>query len=720
METKLDSLIDPKDLTSWLQRMSSAPNQVGGPHDRQNAEWQLALFKSWGWDAHLETFEALYPTPVAVSLELLGDKPFKARLHEPPIASDRTSNVPGQLPPYVAYQGDGDVTAPLVYVNYGMPDDYEALERLGVSVRGKIVIARYGAGFRGVKPKLAQQHGAVGCLIYSDPADDGFAVDDVYPKGPERNADGVQRGSVADITLYPGDPLTPGVGSTKGVKRQLTRETAPSIMKIPTLPISYGDAEPLLEALGGPLAPRAARGALAITYHVGPSAANVHLMVKSDWSSRPIYDVVAIMKGAQAPDQWIIRGNHHDGWVFGAGDPLSGQVALMAEAKAIGALAKAGIRPKRTLVYASWDGEEPALIGSTEWAEAHAAELRRKAVVYVNSDAIVRGFLSAGGTHALTRLVNEVASDVRDPETGATLLERQRARIAVEHEQGAKAAGDADHEKRLAQLAQSGQDLPLSALGSGSDYTAFLHHLGVATLNVSFGGEGDRGGVYHSVYDSFDHYSRFGDPGETYGAVLAKVVARIVLRVANADVIPMRFGDTATTFSEYVTDLEHVIESQTQHRTRVQQLQKTDSFRLAADPLRPVAAPALAAPVEKLDFSALSTAVTRLRSAATQYDDAIASAGVSMSAKKRAGVNALLVRMEQRLLTQEGLPRRPWYRNVAYAPGVLTGYGSKTFPAVREAIEAGAYDEAQHYLGVTAAVVDGYAAALESATHLID
>ena len=379
LEKTFDASISSPEMDGWMKKMAAEPNHVGSPHDKANAEDTLARFKSWGWDARIEQFRVLYPTPLKVSLELTAPRRFTATLSERPIPGDATSGrTKGQLPAYVAFQGDGDVTAPLVYVNYGMPDDYKALERMGVDVKGKIVIARYGQGWRGLKPKLAQDHGAVGCIIYSDPRDDGFSTDDVYPKGAARPSQGFQRGSVADMPLYPGDPLTPGYGATEDAVR-LKREDAPTLLKIPVLPISYGDAQNFLSALEGNVVPSNWRGSIPITYHVGGTdAAKVHMVVKSEWSLKTIYNVVAKMEGSQYPDQWILRGNHHDGWVFGASDPISGHVAMMAEAKAIGELAKTGWRPKRTLVYLSWDAEEPMLLGSTEWAETHAAELKQK------------------------------------------------------------------------------------------------------------------------------------------------------------------------------------------------------------------------------------------------------------------------------------------------------------------------------------------------------
>ncbi|HWX26973.1 MAG TPA: M28 family peptidase, partial [Steroidobacteraceae bacterium] len=399
LEQRFDADLSAADLRSWMEQMSSEPNHVGSVHDKVNAEFQLKKFREWGWDASIETCSVLYPSPREVSLELVAPTHFAARLTEPPVAGDGTSSkTKDELPAYNVYGADGDVTAELVYVNQGMPDDYQELERQGVSVKGRIVLTRYGGGWRGLKPKLAYEHGAAGCLIYSDPRDDGYGAGDTYPKGGYRPSDGVQRGSVQDLVLYAGDPLTPGVGATADAKR-LAIKDAKTILKIPVLPISYAAAEPLLAALGGRVAPAAWRGGLPLTYHVGPGPAKVHLKVLSDWNQKTLYDVVAKIRGAQEPDRWIVRGNHHDAWVFGATDPLAGQVALMAEAKAIGKLVKDGWRPRRTLVYASWDGEEPGLLGSTEWAELHAADLKSKAALYVNSDTNGRGYLGVSGSH---------------------------------------------------------------------------------------------------------------------------------------------------------------------------------------------------------------------------------------------------------------------------------------------------------------------------------
>jgi N-acetylated-alpha-linked acidic dipeptidase len=717
LEQRFDALLDPADQRDWLKQMSSEPNQVGAPHDKANAEFMLKKFREWGWDAHIETFSVLYPTPKKVALELLGPTPFTAALREPAVAGDATSGLPGALPPYNVYGGDGDVTAELVYANYGMPDDYKELARRGIDVRGKIVITRYGGGWRGLKPKLAQEHGAVGCLIYSDPRDDGYAQGDVYPKGGWRPSDGVQRGSVADMQQYPGDPLTPGIGSTPGAKR-LAIKDAKTILKIPVLPLSYADVTPLLQSLGGPVAPPNWRGSLALTYHVGPSTAKAHLTVLSDWSQQPIYDVIATIKGSSAPDEWIVRGNHHDGWVFGAWDPLSGNVALLAEAKAIGGLLKQGWRPQRTLVYASWDGEEPGLLGSTEWAETHAKELQAKAVMYINSDTNGRGFLQAEGSHSLQHLVNQVADGVTDPEARVSVAERLRARMLIEgsHE-GAKPEAKAN-----AEIAAAGGDLPIGALGSGSDYSAFLQHLGIASLDLGFSGEDDNNGIYHSRYDSFDHYLRFGDPGFVYGVTLAKVAGHIVLRSADANVLPMRFGDFSGTLDRYVGELHQLVDNTRKATTEQHQLLDRHAFTLASDPTRPLLPPERDSDVPALDLTPLDHAAKKLDASAQAFQSAYAeraNTGFDLSASQQRQLNRLMGQMEQALTAADGLPGRPWFKHFIYAPGMLTGYGVKTVPAVREAIEARRWDEAHRYVLITATVLDGYRAKLEQLTKLL-
>jgi N-acetylated-alpha-linked acidic dipeptidase len=717
LERRFDEQLDATQLREFIRAMASEPNQVGSPHDKANAEFMLSQFQSWGWSARLETFSVLYPTPKKVSLEMVAPRVVHARLHEPPVAGDRSSAIStGALPPYNVYGADGDVTAELVYVNYGSREDYQELERRGISVKGRVVIARYGGGWRGLKPKLAYEHGAVGCLIYSDPQQDGYGAGDVYPEGGGRPEDGVQRGSVADLTLYSGDPLTPGVGATADAKR-LPLSEVKSLMKIPVMPISYGDARPLLAALRGAVAPPAWRGSLGQTYHLGPGATKVHMHVESDWGMKTVYDVVARIQGSELPDEWVVRGNHHDGWVFGAWDPLSGNAALLSEARAIGALLKSGWRPRRTLIYCSWDGEEPGLIGSTEWAETHAQELQAHAVLYVNSDTNARGFLSMGGSHSLQRLLNEVADGVRDPQTDGSVLRRLRAKLRVD----AYNSGS-DQARKLAAAAAAGADIPLGALGSGSDYTPFLQHLGLASVDLGFGGEDEQAGVYHSQYDSFEHYLRFGDPSFAYGIALAESAGHLMLRVADADVLPLQFAAMAEVMDGYVHELHQLLDERREHAQRLAELRQARSFELAADPTRPLGPPQAESEVPYLDFAPLDNAIAHLRRAATAYDAAlseVAARGFSLGAGRQGQLDATLQGLEQTLTTDQGLPGRAWFRHLIYAPGVYTGYGAKTMPGVREAIEDHRWEEATQYVGITARALERYAQRLEAATALL-
>lgn len=715
LEARFDAAISSEDQLAWLKDMSSAPNHVGSPHDKANAEGILAKFKKWGWDAHIETFQVLYPTPISTTVELVKPARIKLGGQEPRIAEDPTSNARGMLPPYVAFQGDGDVTADLVYVNYGLREDYEALARRGVDVKGKIAIARYGGGWRGLKPRLAQEHGAVGCLIYSDPAQDGYGIGDVYPKGGARPDTGVQRGSVADMTLYPGDPLTPGIGATADAPR-LKREDAKTILKIPALPISYRDATQLLSRLGGPRAPDNFAGRLPLNYHLGGDGkTEVHLTVKSEWSLKPAYDVVAMLKGSQYPDQWVLRGNHHDAWVMGAGDPLSGNVAMLSEAKSLGQLYQSGWRPKRSIVYLSWDAEEPMLLGSTEYAETHEKELQAKAVIYINSDANGRGFLFASGSHEYQHLVNEVAKDVKDPQTDVSVAERARARARV-------AAFDKtdDVNERTLTAAEGGGDLPIGALGSGSDYSAYLQHLGLPALNLGFGGEDESDGVYHSIYDSYHHFTTFDDPGLKYGAVLSKVIGRLVLRIADGDTPPQRFADFSDTVAVYLTEVTKLADERRTEDEKRAKLLADGAFKLASDPLKPVG-PATEKPATPhIELAVLANAVDRLGKAAKAYDAAYADKGSSMAQPARDKLNALLRDIDQLLLDPRGLPEREWYRHMIYAPGRFTGYGAKTLPGVREAIEDRRFEDSNVYATRIAAVLNAYSDRLDAARAVIE
>jgi N-acetylated-alpha-linked acidic dipeptidase len=713
LEQHFDATINPDDQRDWMKIMASEPNHVGSPHDKINAEWELAQFKSFGWDAHIEEFDVLYPTPIAETVEMLGARPFKAVLQEPPIPGDTSSTAKDPaLPAYLAYQGDGDVTAPLVYVNYGMQDDYKALARMGIDVKGKIVIARYGHGWRGLKPLLAQQHGAIGCLIYSDPADDGYGVDGVYPGGPARPPEGIQRGSVEDMSIFNGDPLTPDVGATKDAKR-LTRQESPVILKIPALPISYADALPMLKTLTGDVAPENWRGGLAITYRVGPSSDPVHLAVKSDWSLKPVYDVIAKIEGSQYPGQWIIRGNHHDGWVEGASDPLAGQVAQLDEAKAFGALLKQGWRPKRTIVYASWDGEEPGLLGSTEWAETHAGEIKDKAVLYINTDTNARGTLFIGGNHDLEHFVDHVTDEITDPETHVSVNARRRAKLRVDA-MGPGADPDDKADAKLA--ADPKQDMPIEALGSGSDFSVFLEHLGIATLDLGYGGEGDEGGVYHSRYDTFEHHSRFVDPGFVYGGVMAKTVGHMVIEAADTGLPLARATDFADVVARYLKEIETLTKTK-REAAEVQAKALADNiFALADDPTKTHGPPAPLKPVPPIDLKPLSAAVARLQKSSRAYDAAVAKNAARLSPAAQAKLMALVQTLDETLAPKEGLPGREWYRNLVYAPGRFTGYGVKTLPGVREAIEDQRWSDANTYAKLTADALNAYSARLDQAT----
>ncbi len=648
LEEAARAIPDPPRIREYIRRMSAAPHHAGSPGSKAVAEYALGLLRGFGLDARIEEFEALLPTPLHRSVELIEPKSLRAAMREPALAEDRSSGDPGQLDTFNSYSADGDVTAPVVYVNYGIPADYEELARMRVDVKGRIVLARYGASWRGTKAKVAAEQGAVGVLIYSDPREDGYFAGDVYPKGPFRPKDGVQRGSVMDMPLYPGDPLSPGWASEKGSKR-LSREEAPTIMNIPVAPISYADALPILEALEGPVAPERWRGALPVTYHIGPGPAKVRLRVEHDWSIKPVYNVVARIPGAQWPDQWILYGNHHDAWVNGAADPCSGAAALLETARTAGQMLRRGWKPKRTLIFALWDAEEYGLIGSTEWAEKYAPELDRKAVVYFNTDMNTKGSLGAGGSAVLEEFLTEVLRDVRAPGKAKSLLQ------AAEEQRGKQDAGPA---------------FRVAPAGSGSDYTAFLHHLGVSSLNLAFG-DGDTAGIYHSIYDSFDWFERFGDPDYLHGRAMAQLMATSLLRMADAPLLPFEFPRLARAIQEYLTDLE-----------KLPGADKVD----------------LAAARRELDLLAREAKACEQR-----YQQAAARlASASQDALTKA--NESLMRTERSFLRAQGLPGREWMKNHLYAPGAYTGYSAKTLPGVREAVEAGRWDEASRHAAVLAEV----------------
>jgi N-acetylated-alpha-linked acidic dipeptidase len=707
LEARYDALLDAKNLRAWMERLSKHPHHLGSPWGKQNAEFVAGLFRSWGYDTRIEEYEVLFPTPRERVLEMVSPTRFVARIEEPTLAGDHTSGQKAeQLPTYNAYSRDGDVTGDLVYVNYGVPADYEELALRGIDVKGKIVIARYGGSWRGIKPKVAGEHGAVGCIIFSDPGGDGYAQGDPYPKGGWRPDAGVQRGSVKDMPMYSGDPLTPGVAATKDAKR-LSISEATTLTRIPVLPISAADAQPLLAALGGPLAPASWRGALPMPYRLGPGPARVHLKAVFDWKLVTAYDVIATLPGAERPDEWVIRGNHHDAWVNGAADPVSGLVALLEEARAVGELARSGFRPRRTLVYAAWDGEEQGLLGSTEWVEAHLGELQAKAVAYINSDMTSRGFLDIGGSHSLETFVNQALADVQDPVKKVGVLQRARASAMLE------GSPDARKEARVH------RGLAIAALGSGSDFTPFLQHAGVASLNVGYGGE-DEYGPYHSIYDSFDHYTRFMDPDFSYGVTQARTTGRLTLRLAQADMVPLDFGPLVAALETYVKEVRALADREREETDQLRRDLDEGLYAAWFTPNETRVAPPRQDPVPYLNFAPMENGLDRVRKAVAAFDNAReARAGTPLDPERAQALDAILRGSERALTRTEGLPGRPWYRHQIYAPGQYTGYGVKTLPAVREAIELRSWREAEEQAVVVGRTLEGFAEQVERATAVL-
>jgi N-acetylated-alpha-linked acidic dipeptidase len=704
-EAKFDTFLKADNLRQWMKRLSARPHHLGSPYDKQNAEFIRDLFASWGYDTRIETYQVLFPTPKVRLLELLSPAKFKAKLQEPSLKEDATSGqVREQLPTYNAFSADGDVTGELVFVNYGVPEDYEQLARMGIDVKGKIVIAKYGRSWRGIKPKVAQEHGAIGCLIYSDPSGDGYTLGDTYPSGSFKGKHGVQRGSVMDMPTYPGDPLTPGIAATKNASR-INREDATNLLNIPVQPISYADAEPLLAALGGPVAPPGWSGTLPITYHVGPGGAKVHLKLEFEWKFADCHNVIATLNGSEWPDEWVIRGNHHDAWVNGANDPVSGMVSVLEEARAVSELVKTGWRPKRTLVFCAWDGEEQGLIGSTEWVEDHAGELLEKAVVYINTDSNERGFIYAAGSHTLEPLMDEISKEIVDPQTGISVLERSRSHQIVN-------AATTEARRKIVDK----PSLTLGALGSGSDYSPFIQHLGIPSLNLGFGGEGS-GGEYHSIYDSYDHYARFKDPTFEYGITLAKVAGRAALRMANADVLPFDFRSFYNTVSGYVDNVSRLLEDMREATRLENQMIREKRFTYAADPTKTFVAPDAKEEVPYLNFSGLNNAMADLETATKLFAEL--RTGNTKPNTNIMILNKTLFQAEQKLTVQQGLPLRPWFRHTIYAPGLYTGYGVKTLPGIREAIEERRWTEAQEQIEIVTKAIVEYTTEVSAASKLL-
>jgi len=707
-EERMRAIPDAKNLRAYMERLTARPHNVGSPYDKDNAEWLLDKFKEFGLDAHIETFTVLYPTPKERLVELVDGGPrFTAKLQEPPVPEDPTSGqTVEQVPTYNAYSIDGDVTAPLVYVNYGVPEDYEVLERRGVSVKGAIVIARYGRSWRGIKPLVGAEHGAVGCIIYSDPRDDGYSGGETFPKGPWRPKDGVQRGSVQDSAVFMGDPLTPGIGATADAKRVPLKD-AQSLTKIPVLPISYADAQPLLAAIGGPVAPREWRGGLPITYRIGPGPAKVHLKVFANWDMKPLYDVIAKVTGSTYPDEWVMRGNHHDAWVNGAEDPISGMVTVLEEARAMGELLKQGWKPKRTIIYCAWDGEEPGLLGSTEWVETHVDELRQHAVMYINSDSNSRGYLEMEGSHTLEHFMNDVARDIPDPETKLSVWKRAQLR-------GIADASTPEERREVLER----HDMRLDMLGGGSDHAPFINFAGIASIGIGYAGE-DHGGIYHSIYDDFYWYTHFSDYDFVYGRALSQTGGTAIMRMSDADLLPFQFADFADDVKVYVREVEKFAAQQRDEIQERNQKIQEGLFEATADPRETWVTPKKEETPPHLNFAPLDNAVENLARSSAEYQKALekasANGGGALASASLQEVNGLLIQSERKLTTPEGLPGRFWYKHQLYAPGAYTGYSAKAIPAVRENLEQKKWKEAEQAAASVAQVLENESVLISTA-----
>ncbi|MDG1708586.1 MAG: transferrin receptor-like dimerization domain-containing protein [Emcibacteraceae bacterium] len=709
LEAAIDKGINVQNMDDWMKYMTSRPHATGQPFDKEVAEFIAKKYEEWGYDTEIVTYDVLMPTPKVREVDLVEPIKWKATLKEEAVADDPTSDQDERLPVYHSFSPDGEVTAEVVFVNQGLREDYEDLERRGIDVKGKIILAKYGGSWRGIKPKMAEEKGAIGTLIYSDPADDGYGQGDMYPKGAYKHPSGAQRGSIMDLPTRPGDPLTPYVGATKDAER-IDIDDVEIFVGIPTLPISYQDAMPILKALGGPVAPPRWRGGLPITYHMGPGPAKLHIKLEFNWDIVPTYNVIAKMKGSEFPDQWVMRGNHHDAWVHGAADPISGLVVQMEEARIIAEYAaNTGWQPKRTIVFGAWGAEEQGLIGSVEWVEDNAKELSEKLVAYINTDGNGAGFLGAGGSHTLETFFDQIAHEVTDPIQGMTAAERVRSRNLMSSDPMTRSR------------AEKSSHYYLSALGSGSDYSGFFQHLGITSMNIGYGGEFG-GGSYHTNYDSYHYYTKFRDPGLHYTKALGAVTGRVVTRLANADVLPFQFGNMARTVSEYADEMVTAMQSTRKDVERHNMLVNNGHYKAAANIREAFQEPTLREEVPYINLSPMQNAVDRLIASGQSFDmayDAMADGGFGLSNANVDKLDKLMYQIEAKLTRPEGLPRRPWYRHHVYAPGYYTGYGVKTLPGVREGIEEYKWDETQEQMAKLAEVLNAYCDQLDDATALM-
>ena len=655
---------------SNLRHLTSVPHLAGTEASHRVAEWLRDRYLSYGFDAEIESYSVWLPMPREIALEMIKPRRVKLANPEPPVPGDATSYDKRATRGYNTYSPSGDVTARVVYVNYGMVDDYRRLERMGVSVAGRIVLARYGRCYRGIKAKLAEEHHAAGLILYSDPQDDGYAAGDTFPNGPWRPMRGIQRGSILYTQLYPGDPLAPGVASVPGAKR-ISPADAASLPRIPTMPISAADASVILRAMDGRHVPRDWQGALPFAYHVGGGRVRLHMTLVMNYRQRPIYDVIAKLHGS-LDGQWVILGNHHDAWVYGAADPNSGTASLLETARALGQLVHDGWQPRRTIVICNWGGEEPGLLGSTEWVEQHRAELQSKAIAYINTDVGVSGpNFAASASPSLNDFIRAATRQVPDPNTGQTVYDAWS-----EHSNGG--AVELSGLSGESSAARTAAEPAIGTLGSGSDYSSFIDFAGIPSIDLAFSGDY---GVYHSLYDDFYWMKHFGDPTFAYHVALARVLGILALRLDEAGVVPFDYSIYSSQISLAADRLA----------SRVSQ----DQGETAA--LQPV-----------LD------AAQKLSDASTQESMAIgALEGRPIEPALANRLSLELADVEQSFLDPAGLIGRPWYKHTIFAPGTYAGYSAEILPGVTEAID-------NHDLGTLRTESDAVAQALLRASASLD
>ncbi len=629
-----------------LQFLTSAPHVAGSPEDYRNAEYVLDRYKAAGLDAYIQPYKVWMGLPLDIRVDVVA--PEGVVMHGP--SPERVSDDPFQkdpriLPAFNEYSPSGDVTAEVIYANYGRPEDFKKLQEMGIDLKGKIVICRYGEVFRGVKPSIASQYGAAGVILYSDPWDDGYFKGDKYPKGPWRPDTGVQRGSVQYLFKYPGDPTTPGIASVPDLpaEKRTPPEKAIDLPRIPVTPLSYADATPILQNLGGPESPRSWQGALPFTYHVGPGPVKVHMTIKIAYQYTTIWDVIGMVKGSELPNEWVVVGNHRDAWVYGAVDPNSGTASQLEAVHGVGELLKTGWHPKRTIVFASWDGEEEGLIGSTEFAEQHAKDLSR-AIAYINMDSAVSGpDFGASAVPSLKQYLRDVAKAVPSPK-GGSVYEQWKA--TQEKPKGGAGQPEIPGAKAREPAAVVTKDVKVGDLGSGSDYTAFLQHLGVPSADVTSHGPY---GVYHSAFDDFAWFTKFADPTFAYEQEMARLYGIAAMRIASSDVLPLNYEEYGKEISEYVKAAEA-------------------SAKAAFGEQAP-------------SFADAANAAARLQKAGAEV----------LERQNRAagdtGPLNLVLRNAERAFVIDGLPGRPWFKHAIYAPGENTGYAAVVIPGVNEAIE---------------------------------